>query len=102
MPINEIDIVQTPSGQLITEIELQQGLPGPPNTLAIGSVTAGNAPSATITGSAPQQTLNLVLQRGPGRYTFSLSGGDLLAHYDDDIPPSLTINGDGDLILDLN
>ena len=44
MPINEIDIVQTPSGQLITEIELQQGLPGPPNTLAIGSVTSGNAP----------------------------------------------------------
>jgi hypothetical protein len=102
MPINEIDIVQTPSGQLVTEIELQQGLPGPPNTLAIGSVTAGNAPSATITGSAPQQTLNLVLQRGPGRYTFSLSDADLLVHYDDDIPPSLSINTSGDLILDLN
>lgn len=102
MPINEIDIVQTPSGQLVTEIELQQGLPGPPNTLTIGSVTAGNAPSATITGSAPQQTLNLVLQRGPGRYTFSLNSGDLLAHYEDDTPPTLAIDANGDLILDLN
>jgi hypothetical protein len=41
-------------------------------------------------------------ERGPGRYTFSISGADLLAHYDDDVPPSLTINSSGDLILDLN
>jgi hypothetical protein len=102
MPINEIDIEKLPSGQLVTEVEVLQGLPGPPNTLAIGSVSSGPTPSATITGSAPSQVLNLVLQRGPGRYTFSLSSGDLLVHYDDDIPPSLTINGDGDLILDLN
>jgi hypothetical protein len=46
------------------DLEIQQGLPGPPNTLTIGSVTAGNAPSATITGSTPQQTLNLVLAKG--------------------------------------
>lgn len=43
------------------------GVPGPANTLSIGSVTSGTTPSATITGSAPAQTLNLVLAKGdPG------------------------------------
>lgn len=102
MPINEIDITPLPSGQIGIELEIDQGMPGPANTLSIGTVTSGPAPSATITGNAPQQTLNLVLQRGPGRYTFSLSDADLLVHYDDDIPPSLSINASGDLILDLN
>lgn len=40
---------------------------GPANSLAIGSVTASTAGSnaeATITGTAPSQTLNLVLPRG--------------------------------------
>ena len=64
MPINEIDIVQTPSGQLVTELEVQQGLPGPPNTLTIGSVTSGPTASATVTGSAPSQVLSLVLPKG--------------------------------------
>ena len=64
MPINEIDIEQLPSGQIGISLEIDQGLPGPANTLAIGTVTSGPAPSATITGSAPQQTLNLVLPKG--------------------------------------
>ena len=101
MPINDLEIETLPTGQLVTEVELLQGLPGPTNTLTIGSVTSGDAPAATITGNSPQ-VLNLVLQRGPGRYTFSVSGADLLAHYDDDVPPSLTIDASGDLILDLN
>lgn len=40
---------------------------GPANTLAIGTVTtgaAGSSASATITGSAPSQTLNLTIPRG--------------------------------------
>ncbi|WBT40170.1 hypothetical protein [Hyphomicrobium sp. DMF-1] len=40
---------------------------GPANSLAIGSVTtgaAGSSASATITGTAPSQTLNLVIPRG--------------------------------------
>jgi hypothetical protein len=40
------------------------GSPGPPNILTIGSVVAGQTASATITGTSPQQTLNLVLPRG--------------------------------------
>lgn len=39
------------------------GPAGPANSLAIGTVTAGPA-AATITGTAPNQTLNLVLQTG--------------------------------------
>ncbi|OQB35492.1 MAG: hypothetical protein BWY06_03130 [Candidatus Latescibacteria bacterium ADurb.Bin168] len=38
--------------------------PGPANTLAIGTVAEGDAPAATITGSSPNQTLNLVLKTG--------------------------------------
>ena len=67
MPINEIEIEQLPSGQLVTEIELQQGLPGPPNTLAIGSVTpaeTGVPAAASITGSSPSQLLHLTLPKG--------------------------------------
>ena len=41
-----------------------RGASGPANTLAIGTVTSGVSPSATITGTAPNQTLNLVLQKG--------------------------------------
>ncbi len=40
------------------------GATGPANTLTIGGVTSGVTPSATITGSAPAQTLNLVLPKG--------------------------------------
>lgn len=43
------------------------GLPGPAgpaNTLEIGSVTSGEVASASITGEAPNQVLNLVLKQG--------------------------------------
>jgi hypothetical protein len=40
------------------------GATGPANTLAIGTVTSSATPSATITGTAPNQTLNLVLAKG--------------------------------------
>jgi hypothetical protein len=39
------------------------GPSGPANSLSIGTVTSGTA-AATITGTAPNQTLNLVLQKG--------------------------------------
>lgn len=41
-----------------------QGPAGPPNTLAIGTVTDGDEADATITGDAPEQVLSLVLPRG--------------------------------------
>lgn len=37
---------------------------GPANTLTIGTVTSGIEASATITGEAPNQVLNLVLKQG--------------------------------------
>ena len=41
-----------------------QGATGPANTLKIGTVTSGSEAGATITGTAPNQTLNLVLPKG--------------------------------------
>ena len=40
------------------------GSAGPPNTLTIGTVTPGPA-DATITGTSPNQILNLVIPQGP-------------------------------------
>ena len=43
------------------------GGPGPANTLAIGTVTTsapGGSAAATITGAAPDQTLDLTIPRG--------------------------------------
>lgn len=40
------------------------GPAGPANTLTIGTVQQGDAAAATITGDAPNQTLNLTLPRG--------------------------------------
>lgn len=47
------------------------GPTGPANTLAIGAVTSGSTAAATITGSAPNQMLNLVLQAGAAGATGS-------------------------------
>lgn len=41
------------------------GATGPANTLSIGTVTAGPTPAASLTGSAPNQVLNLTLVQGP-------------------------------------
>lgn len=40
------------------------GPEGPANSLSIGTVSSGTTASATITGNAPSQTLNLVLPQG--------------------------------------
>lgn len=40
------------------------GIAGPPNTLAVGTVTTGNSPEVTISGSAPSQTINFVIPVG--------------------------------------
>ena len=42
----------------------ETGATGPANKLTIGTVQSGTTPSATITGTAPNQTLNLILQKG--------------------------------------
>jgi hypothetical protein len=40
------------------------GATGPANTLSIGTVVGGTSASATLTGAAPSQVLNLVLPKG--------------------------------------
>ena len=56
------------------------GPPGPANSLSIGTVTTGTA-AATITGDAPDQTLNLVLPEGedghdgPSAYDVAVANG---------------------------
>lgn len=55
----------SPSGERgIQGIQGIQGNTGPANTLTIGTVTTGTA-AATITGTAPNQTLNLTIPQGP-------------------------------------
>lgn len=49
---------------LAVDIRGSIGATGPSNTLAIGTVTSAASPSATITGTSPNQTLNLVLPKG--------------------------------------
>lgn len=41
-----------------------QGAVGPANSITIGTVTSGATSSATMTGTSPLQTLNLVLEQG--------------------------------------
>lgn len=40
------------------------GVAGPPNNLAVGSVTTGNAPAVTISGISPNQTIDFVIPVG--------------------------------------
>ena len=46
-------------------LEIVGAVPGPVNTLTIGTVTSGTAPAVTITGTSPNQTLNFTLEQGP-------------------------------------
>lgn len=48
----------------LSEIEGGEGPPGPANTLSIGTVESGLVADASITGTAPNQTLNLTLPQG--------------------------------------
>jgi hypothetical protein len=63
--VNGVDV---PAARVVT-VQLPgmpgpQGELGPANTLTIGSVTKGVNPSATISGLAPNQILDLVLPQG--------------------------------------
>jgi len=59
--INPIEI------SLATGIQGEQGIPGPGNSLTIGTVStvvAGSSATANITGTSPNQVLNLTIPRG--------------------------------------
>ena len=63
-------VVAEPADRLL-EVH-DPGVAGPPNVLAIGSVTSGAAPAVSITGVAPSQTINFVLPVG-GNYNHTQS-----------------------------
>ena len=50
--------------QGIQGVKGDTGATGPANTLSIGTVVSGASASASISGTAPNQTLNLVLPKG--------------------------------------
>ena len=52
------------------------GATGPANVLTIGSVTSGKVASATITGEAQNQVLNLVLETGDKGDNYVLTDAD--------------------------
>lgn len=43
----------------------QYGIPGPPSMISIGTVQGGATAAASMSGTAPSQTLNLTLPQGP-------------------------------------
>lgn len=66
----DFDAPTTINGTVLTLIENLPGATGdagPANTLTIGTVTTGSPAAATITGTAPNQVLNLTIPQGdPG------------------------------------
>jgi hypothetical protein len=56
------EIPQGPTGE--TGNTGETGAPGPANSLSIGTVESGADATASITGTSPSQTLNLVLPKG--------------------------------------
>lgn len=66
---------------------------GPANTLTIGSVDSGDTPAATITGTPPNQTLNLTLQRGESGPANNLSVG-IVSTLEPGQPATVVITGD--------
>ena len=52
-----------------------QGATGPANTLTIGAVADGEEADASITGNAPNQTLNLILPIGKSAYKIAVENG---------------------------
>ena len=103
-----------------------QGPAGPANALTIGSVTSGKVASATITGEAPNQVLNLVLEKGDkgdigptgpqgpqgpsgisvqtdGYVFFSVDeNGNLICTYTGDEVPPFRLREDGHLYIDMS
>jgi len=52
------------NGTQVADFTIPRGSLGPSNTLTIGTVAGGATAAATITGTSPNQTLNLTLPKG--------------------------------------
>lgn len=92
-----VSTVVAPTEQVL-EIH-DPGVAGPPNTLSVGTVTSGPA-EVTITGTAPNQTLNFVLpvagaythNQGTSASTWTITHN--LGYY-----PSVTVVDNGDNVV---
>jgi hypothetical protein len=72
--VNVVELATGPKG----DAGPASTIPGPANTLTIGTVESGGSPAASITGTSPNQTLNLTLVPGIGVPTTGNNPGDLL------------------------
>lgn len=71
--VTKTSTISTVSKPLEGVLEVHDpGVAGPPNTLALGSVTSGATAAVSITGIAPSQTINFVLPVG-GNYSHTQS-----------------------------
>lgn len=95
---NNVSVVEQP----VTEtLEVHDpGVAGPPNSLSIGTVTGGETPQVTITGTAPSQTLNFVLPTG-GVYTHNqgVSASTWIITHNLGYYPSVTVVDNGDNVV---
>lgn len=94
----ELTLVLT-DGTTLDPVTVPAGPVGPANTLTIGTVTteaAGNPATATITGDAPNQTLNLGIPQGEVGYLSVIDNGDGTPTIDGNV---LTNNGDGTITI---
>lgn len=62
--VTTITITDEDGTTTATVLDGTNGADGTPNTLTIGTVSSGATPAATITGTTPNQVLNLVLPKG--------------------------------------
>lgn len=105
-PTRFVTVTQKKNVSVITEpaeqvLEVHDpGVAGPPNSLAVGTVTTGNVAQVTITGTSPNQTLNFVLPssgaythiQGSSASTWSITHN--LGYY-----PSVTVVDNGDNVV---
>lgn len=95
---NNVSVVEQP----VTEtLEVHDpGVAGPPNSLSVGTVTSGSVPQVTITGTAPNQTLNFVLPTaGVYTHTQGTSASTWTITHNLGYYPSVTVVDNGDNVV---
>lgn len=80
-----VDLAQVIPVPAAPGVVLQPGVPGPANSLTIGTVTSGSPAAASISGTSPNQVLSLVLPAGtngnngsPGSLNYVWNGTEYL------------------------
>ena len=97
---NKTVVVTTKPSTQVIEVH-DPGVAGPPNNLSIGTVTTGNAPAVSISGQAPNQTLDFVIPVG-GTYvhTQNSPATTWTVTHDLDYYPNVTVSDSAGTILE--